>query len=204
MSDSLILQAPDAPRHLFLLFHGVGASAQDLASLGLRLAQEFPEAAVVSVGAPDRSDFGNGWQWFSVMGVTEESRPARVAATLPRFAATVQAWQQRLHVSPQDTTLIGFSQGAIMALAASQQAQPPAGRIVSLSGRYPALPTQAPAGVRLHFVHGAADPVIPVSHAQTAARALEALGADVSLDVLPGLPHGISRAAEDLLLARLA
>ena len=203
MSEALLLQSPPAPTHLFLLFHGVGAGAQDLAPLGVRLAQEFPDAAVVSVAAPDRSDLGRGLQWFSVLGVTEANRLDRVAATLPRFAAVVRAWQQRLGVAPGDTTLLGFSQGAIMSLAASEQENPPAGRVVSLSGRYPALPTRAPHGVRLHFVHGDADPVIPAAHAQAAAQALRSLGAEVTLDVLPGLAHGISRAAEDLLVTRL-
>jgi phospholipase/carboxylesterase len=201
--DAVILHAPASPRHLFLLFHGVGATPEDLAGLGLRLAHEFPQAAVVSMPGPDRSDLGAGLQWFSVLGVTEQNRPARVAATLPRFLATVHSWQQRLGVAPADTTLVGFSQGAILSLAAAQAAQPPAARVVSLSGRYPELPTAAPAGVRIHFVHGDADPVIPAGHAHAAARALQEHGAEVSLDVLPGLGHGISRAAEDRLVQRL-
>jgi len=202
--DAVILHEPASPRHLFLLFHGVGATPQDLAGLGLRLAQEFPQAAVVSVPGPDRSDLGAGLQWFSVLGVTEENRPARVAATLPRFLATVRSWQQRLGVAPADTTLVGFSQGAILSLAAAQAAPSPAARVVSLSGRYPELPTAAPGGVRIHFVHGDADPVIPAGHAHAAARALRERGAEVSLDVLPGLGHGINRAAEDRLVQRLA
>ncbi len=204
MSEALVLQSPPDAARLFLLFHGVGATAQDLASVGTRLAQAFPDAAVVSVAAPDRSDLGAGLQWFSVLGVTEENRPPRVAATLPRFLATVQHWQQRTGVAAGATTLIGFSQGAIMSLAAAHAPQPPAARVVSLSGRYPELPQQAPAGVSLHFIHGDADPVIPVTHAHRAARELEALGASVTLDVVPGLGHGIDAQAANLLVRRLA
>lgn len=203
MNQALVLQSPAAPRQLFLLFHGVGATPDHLAPLGLRLASEFPDAAVVSVPGPDRSDLGAGLQWFSVRGVTEANRPERVAATLDRFIQAVRHWQQRTGVAPEATTLVGFSQGAIMALAASESARPPAARVVSLSGRYSGLPQRAPAGVRLHFVHGDADPVIPSSHAQQAARALQALGAAVTMDLVPGLGHGISRTAEDLLVQRL-
>jgi len=203
MSESLLLQSPAAPRRLFLLFHGVGATRHDLAPLGSRLAEAFADAAVVSVGAPDASDLGRGFQWFSVLGVTEANRLARVAATLPRFAAAVQDWQERTGVPPAGTALIGFSQGAIMALAASEAARPPAARVVSLSGRYPALPTRAPEGVRFHFLHGDADPVIPAAQARAATQALQALGAEVTLDVVPGLGHGIDRAAQELLVQRL-
>ena len=203
MSADLLLQSPAAPRRLFLLFHGVGSTPQDLAPLGERLAQVFPDAAVVSVAGPDRSELGRGLQWFSVAGVTESNRPERIAAALPRFVATVQGWQQRLGVAAADTTLLGFSQGAIMSLAASELPQPPAARVVSLSGRYPTLPKRAPTGVRIHFLHGAADSVIPVAQAQAAAAALQDLGADVTLDVFPGLAHGISPDSEQRLIQRL-
>jgi len=203
LSAAVVVQSPAQARHLFLLFHGVGATPQDLVPLGGRLAREFPDAAIASIPGADRSDLGGGFQWFSVSGVTEENRPARVAATLDRFVQAVRDWQQRTGVGPEATTLIGFSQGAIMSLAAAQSPQPPAARVVSLSGRYSELPRAAPQGVRLHFIHGSADPVIPVSHAQQAARQLETLGAAVTLDVVPGLPHGIDRTAEDLLVQRL-
>lgn len=204
MNDGLVVQAPARPRALFLLFHGVGATPEGLVPLGRRLAREFPEAMVVSVPGPDRSDLGAGLQWFSVRGVTEANRPERVAATLERFLATVRHWQERAGVDSAATTLVGFSQGAIMALEAALAPQPPAARVVSLSGRFSELPQQAPAGVRLHFIHGDADPVIPAAHAQQGARQLQALGAEVTLDVVPGLGHGVDRTAEDLLLRRLS
>jgi phospholipase/carboxylesterase len=203
MNDDLLLHSPAAPEQLFLLFHGVGATPQDLVPVGQLLAAAFPQAAVASVAGPDASDMGRGRQWFSVRGVTEQDRPARIAATLPRFLETVARWQQRTGVTPAATTLVGFSQGAIMALAASAAPRPPARRVVSLSGRYGQLPAQAPEAVRLHFIHGEADPVIAVSHASAAAQRLRELGGNVTLDLVPGLGHGIDQRVADLLLQRL-
>ena len=34
---------------------------------------------------PRPADLGGGWQWFSVRGVTEDSRPARIAEAMPSF-----------------------------------------------------------------------------------------------------------------------
>jgi phospholipase/carboxylesterase len=82
LSAAVVVQSPAQARHLFLLFHGVGATPQDLVPLGGRLAREFPDAAIASIPGADRSELGGGFQWFSVSGVTEENRPARVAATL--------------------------------------------------------------------------------------------------------------------------
>lgn len=203
MSDALVLQSPQAPTALFLLFHGVGATPASLAPVGEQLARAFPSAAVVSVPAPDPSDLGAGLQWFSVRGITEANRPERVAATLPRFLECVKGWQRRLQVDAAGTTLVGFSQGAILALAAAFAQPAPAARVVSLSGRFAELPQRSPEGVRLHLVHGAADPVIPVAHAEQAHRTLQALGSSCTLDVVPGLGHGIDTRALELLIARL-
>src|SRR4051812_48701979 len=203
MSDALMLQEPVQADALVLLFHGVGATARDLAPLGQRIAAEFPNAMVASIPAPDPSDLGAGRQWFSVRGVTEENRPERVQETLPRFLATVRDWQARSGVAAAQTTLVGFSQGAIMALASAASGQPPAARVVSLSGRFDQLPSMAPAGVRFHFVHGDQDPVISVSHASAAAQRLQELGVVATVDVVPGLGHGIDQRALAALLARL-
>lgn len=204
MNDALVLQSPPQPAGLVLLFHGVGATPQSLAPVGEHIAQAFPAFAVVSIAAPDPSDLGGaGLQWFSVRGVTKANRPARVQATLPRFVATVRHWQDKLAVGPAQTTLVGFSQGAIMALAAGACAQPPAARVVSLSGRFDALPGTAPAGVQFHFIHGDHDPVIAVGHASAAVQRLQQLGVPAGLDLVAGLGHGIDARVLAALLQAL-
>ena len=97
-SPDRVVQRPAAPKQLVLLFHGVGSSARDLGPLAEALAPHLPDAAIVSVQAPDA--VGRGWQWFSVEGVTEADRPARVAAAMPRFVQAVRQWQQACTVAP--------------------------------------------------------------------------------------------------------
>lgn len=71
----MIIQRPDGPAsELVLLFHGVGATANDLLPLGAIVANALPEAMVVSVNAPHPSSLGRGREWFSVVGVTEQSK----------------------------------------------------------------------------------------------------------------------------------
>lgn len=207
MPDDLILQGSGvAGAELLLLFHGVGASPEDLRPLGEALAEHHPEAWIVSLRAPLPSEFGRGWQWFSVQGVTEANRPERVAAALPAFAQAVAAWQQRSGVGPERTTLIGFSQGAIMALESTQVpgAAPLAGRVVAIAGRFALPPRQAPAGVLLHLMHGDQDRVMPAGLAVAAEQALRALGAAATLDLFPGLGHGIDGRVLQAIERRLA
>lgn len=204
MSTALIVQRPSAAaRQLVLLFHGVGSSAENLRPVGQTLAAHLPEAFIVSVQAPDASDVGGGWQWFSVLGITEANRSARVAATMSRFVQTVQHWQQVSGVGTADTVLLGFSQGAIMALASTQQPLPLAGRIVAIAGRYAQPPQTAPSSTRIYLMHGDADPVMPVRLGVEAQAQLQALGVEVTLDQFPGLGHGIDTRVLDRVVERL-
>lgn len=203
MTDLVIQQPTGTAKQLFLLHHGVGATPQGLVPLGERLAAEFPDALVVSVQGPYASDLGQGFQWFSVVGITEENRPERVAAALPGFVNTVQAWQARSGVGPEATALVGFSQGAIMALESTQQEVHLAGRVVALSGRFAQLPRAPHAHTTLHMVHGKADGVMHYGYTVTAAEHLVSLGADVTADVIPFLAHEVTPEVADLVIERL-
>jgi phospholipase/carboxylesterase len=198
--------ADGAAQLLFLLYHGVGASAQHMAPLAKRLAAEYPQAAVLCLDAPDAFDGspgGTGRQWFSIMGIDESNRPTRVAATMPRFVAQVRALQQRFGVSWPRTALVGFSQGAIMALEAVQAEPQLAGRVLAFSGRHASAPTHAPIDTTVHLFHGLADRVVPPGPVIDSAERLVALGGDVTCEALPGIGHELSPTLIDRALAQL-
>jgi len=204
MSDSVIVARPEGQaQQLMLLFHGVGATALDLVPLGRVLAEEFPEAFVVSVAAPAPSGHGEGRQWFPVLDISEENRPARVEAALPAFDAAVARWQQEAGVARDAVALIGFSQGGIMALESTRDRPAIAGRVVSIAGRFAKLPEAPNPDATLHMFHGKLDPVIPYGFTVEAAQYLVGIGADITADVIPHLGHQINDDVADLLIERL-
>jgi phospholipase/carboxylesterase len=204
MSESIVIARPEArAEQLVMLFHGVGGAPQDMLPLGRRLAKEFSSAFIVSVCAPHGSDLGQGYQWFSVRGIDEDSRPQRVAEAMPAFVDTVRHWQAESGVGEAGTALVGFSQGGIMALESTRDRETMAGRVVSCAGRFAKLPQEANAGATLHMFHGKHDPVIPYAHTVTAAEHLVAIGADVTADVVPFVKHEINDDIASLLIERL-
>ena len=122
---------------------------------------------------------------------------------MPRFVQAVRQWQQDCAIGPERTTLIGFSQGAIMALESTQLDSPPAARVIALSGRFAQPPRIAHASLRTHLVHGDADAVMPVRGAVDALAQLQALGAVATLDRLPALGHGIDARVVEAVVRRL-
>ena len=106
-------------------------------------------------------------------------------------------------MGPAATAIFGFSQGAIMALELAQVHDGLAGRVLSFSGRYAALPEVAPALTTLHFLHGEADPVIPAQHARAAIERLAELQGDATIDIAEGVGHEINAHLLQCALHRL-
>lgn len=189
--DHFVVQSPAMPaKQLLLLFHGVGDNPVNMGEIGRWFAPLFPDALVVSVGAPEPCG-PNGRQWFSVQDVTEESRQGRVDAIMPTFVETVRYWQQQSGVKADATALIGFSQGAIMALESIKAEPGLVSRVIAFNGRYATLPGQATTRTTIHLIHGGEDHVIELSHAVAAQEALIRAGGDVTLDIVDDLGHAI-------------
>ena len=174
---------------LIVLLHGVGQTPADMAPLADLIAAHDPQARVVAPPAAHPCDRGGaGFQWMSVAGITEENRPARIRAALPAFVATIEACQRTHGVGAAQTVLAGFSQGAIMALAACSDRYL-ARHVVAIAGRCAPLPDAWERRTAVTLVHGRMDRTVPVQHSERVFERLAALGADVRLDVVPRAVH---------------
>lgn len=208
-SDDVLRLAPAsgaAARRLVILLHGVGSSGADLMPLAQSWRGALPGTAFVAPNAPQPFDMGNGRQWFSIAGVTEENRPARVAAALPALAELIEAERQRAGVAPAEVALVGFSQGSIMALHLAMTAPERCGAVVAFAGRI-AAPVATPDGAGRRppvlMVGGAADSIMPPAVVQAAAAHFRSAGFAVEEHLLRGVPHTITAAGAQLGLSFL-
>ncbi len=169
----------------------------------MKVAHESPGDMVVCVEAPFEWDLGAGLQWFSVQGITEDSRPQRIQGVLPIFMRKVERWKKIAQVKAEHTSLIGFSQGAIIALTARQLSHMLAGKIISHSGRFAPLPETMSPRVKLHLIHGERDDIVPLRHCTEATPRLTSLGANFMVDTLASLGHHMKDESIDLLISSL-
>jgi predicted esterase len=120
---------------LVILLHGVGSSAHAMKPAADEISLGLGHAAVVTLNGIEPFDLRrSGFQWFSVAGVTDANRARRVAEALPRVEA-IESECARANVSRERTAVVGFSQGAIMALHLAASLQRPPTAIVSWAGR---------------------------------------------------------------------
>lgn len=165
-----------------IFLHGVGSTGSSM--LPLADALNLPFAAHCPEG-PEPFDMGSGRQWFSVKGVTEANRPDRIAAAMPAFTRTIEAFGE-----PRGSLLIGFSQGAIMALHVVAAGLPVAG-VSALSGRLAGPIAARTDWPPITLLHGSADPVIPPAVAHATETWLRAAGAQPVLQVFVDLGHAV-------------
>jgi len=194
-----------AARQMVVLLHGVGADGHDLIDLAPAWAQALPDAAFVAPHGPEAYDNqvagglseGPGRQWFSLADRSPAVLLAGAGRALPLLDAYVAAELERLGLAADAVALMGFSQGAMMALHAGLRRRPPPRGLLAYSGALlesadlAAACTGHPPTL---LAHGEADEVVPFARAQAAEAALHRLGIPVQTLWCPGLGHAIDDA----------
>ena len=183
------------PTYLVILLHGLGADAADFRPLARALAPGLPQAELlVPDGFHPFDGGGPGRQWFSVRGVTEANRLARVKEAVAEVSRYADAELGKRGLAADRLVLVGFSQGAIVAASLALHRRPAPAALVLLSGRVAddATPVAGTLSLPVLVAHGTADPVMPVALVEPGVRTLTAWGAQVTTRLYPGLGHEVS------------
>jgi len=180
-----------------IAIHGRGGGAEDIFALAREIA--LPNITIL---APQAA--GNTWYPYRFLEPTERNEPYLSSAL--RIVADLIAQIGEGGIPPERVALLGFSQGACLALeAAARNARRYAGLIGFSGGLI------GPPGTSFDFA-GSLDgtPVflgcsdvdshIPKERVEESAVALERLGAAVDVRLYPGMGHTINR--EELEAAR--
>lgn len=196
LSGPVVPPRQGEPRQLVVLLHGWGADGNDLIGLAPALQGALPHARFASPNAPDACDQNPmGRQWYSFM----DERPAILKKGYERAAGLIDAYLdaelERLGLDDSRLALVGFSQGAMMAVyVALRRARPVAG-VVGFSGM---MIDEENAAAELRsrppilLAHGDADPVVPFASMQHAVGVLASLEVPAQWHTSPGVGHGIA------------
>jgi len=189
-------------RQLVVFLHGYGANGADLIEIGRQWGDWLPDARFVSPHAPEIcAQAPTGRQWFSLsMRDPEERWRGAVAARQPLDAFL----NEELGAAGLDDSrlaLVGFSQGAMMALHVGLRRPRAPAAILAYSGLLIGPDRLAEAGARdaqgapppILLMHGDMDDVVPVEALFEGAEALAKAGVPSQWRIASGLGHGIDR-----------
>lgn len=171
------------PQHTAIVIHGLGSNEMDLLGLGRNF--DLP-IRFVAPRAPLSSGFGFGFSWYNFAERAEPDAESFTdsLASLTAFVADVRA---EYDVEPEQLTLIGFSQGAVMSIATALSLRDDIGAVVAMSGYFPQPAGWEPMHADLRqlpvlVTHGDEDDIVPVELGRNAAQLLREHGADVQYE----------------------
>ncbi len=195
--EQLWLELPamsaSAPARLLVFLHGAGSRPETFAPVAIAWQLKFPGATGIILQGPLPSPAGQGYDWFDSRS-TDAGRRADTDEAALAVGARIRELQRVSGIGPDRTVLIGFSQGATVALQAVRQAPDLCAIVVAYAARLsaPIRPGER-ITASIHLVHGELDSVVPVVHARQALRGLLAAGARVTLDVNADAAHTIGQ-----------
>lgn len=189
------------PDSIVVLIHGYGANGEDLLSLGSSWASLLPNTLFVAPDGPDASEMnplGNQWFGLEDWDPSEKLTEKQIARMVKDIQVLTPSFNQYLDellkthgLPPEKLALVGFSQGAMVALHIGLHRSECAG-VVAYSGAFLDDPKETKiAHPPILLVHGTADQVVPPFFSQVAEEHLKQLHVPVTLSLLPGLEHGI-------------
>lgn len=191
--------AAGTARRMVVFLHGYGADGADLLGLADALAPHLPGTAFLAPDAPERvagAPFGR--QWFPIPwldGSSEEESRAGLLRAAEDLNAFLEARLAEEGLGPEALALLGFSQGAMMALHVAPRRPVAIAGVVAISGRLLAperLAAEAVVKPPVLLVHGDADPVVPFQDMGLAGNALVEAGFTTYGHVMEGTGHGIA------------
>lgn len=183
------------PNALVVLLHGYGSNGEDLIGLAPHLSRLAPGAQFIAPDAPQPvPGYPGGRQWFGLGAMDPVSLERGVRAAAEPLSRFLDHELARYALSQDRLALVGFSQGAMMALHVGLRRQPGPSAIIGFSGALTgarSLRSEARAWPAILLVHGDRDDRIPLDAMFDAADAIAVAGRAAQWHVSYGVPHAI-------------
>ena len=186
-------RGPKQAHQIAILLHGVGAGAPQLLPIANALVS--PTRAIILLEGPEPFEKdGGGRQWYSLSSQARDGKGTYLAAATSLLLSRVTALAAYEGVPARAISIVGFSQGATMALALAAEGAA-AGNCVALAGRCPK--SVCPAGrnsPRVLISYGREDDVVPPFESENSLRRFTEAGFEVtSPDLRAGMLIGPSK-----------
>ncbi len=181
-----------------VMLHGRGASARDILNL-----VEPLQLSGVAYLAPEAS--GGSWYPNRFLAPLTTNEPW-LSSSLRKIEGLLEMLSAA-HVPPERTILLGFSQGACLALEYAARYPRRYGGIVGLSGALigpdetAREPTGSLAGTPVFLGCSDVDPHVPRERVRTAADFLRRLGGEVTERIYARMDHSINQDEIDFVCA---
>ena len=205
------------PKYLVVFLHGYGSNGENLLDLAHEFEYALPDAHYISPNAaePWEGGFPHSYQWFSLAaGVERKSLPlmaSDIRNSNKTLADFIKQQLERFNLKYENLFLIGFSQGAMMALYQGFITEEKLAGVISFSGKV-ILPEMIGEKIiskpEICLIHGEKDSVLPFENFLEAVKIFEEQKISHESHRVANLDHSIDiqgiRMAQNFLKKQIA
>ncbi len=183
------------PRKLVILLHGYGSNKYDIFPLMDSFLDILVDAQCISVNAPFNCEFGQGFQWFPLKNMKYDYIYKEIKKNYKILQDFIDTQIKRFNLDYKDVLLIGFSQGAMLALYAGLRIPHKLRGIIAFSGllvdNFKSLSNELKCKQDIMLIYGTDDEVIPPEYFAFSEKLLLSLGINFFSEQVIGLDHSI-------------
>jgi phospholipase/carboxylesterase len=181
---------------LLILLHGYGSNEEDLFSFANELSHEL---LIISARAPQILGYGS-YAWYTIHFTNTQGKFSDIPeaiASRETIAVFIDEMQNKYNIAPENTFLLGFSQGTILSYAVALNYPKKVQKVIALSGylNLELLPedieTNDYSKLDFFISHGSVDQVIPAAWGRKAPDFLTNLNIKNSYKEYP-VGHGVA------------
>jgi phospholipase/carboxylesterase len=185
------------PQRLLVFLHGAGSNPDSFAPAAIAWQLKFPTAAAFVLQAPFPSavpapeGLAPRFDWLPSQPLDQ----AAVRGASLTVEKAIRAIQAETGLGAHQTVVIGYSQGATIALDTARLEPKIADIVVSYAGQLNGaiLADEKISASALHLIHGELDSVVTLDKAHRAYSQLMQAHGDVTLDILENGTHTIDQ-----------
>ena len=188
------------PKYLVIFLHGYGSNGENLIGLSQEFLPIIPDAHFISPNAvePWEGGFPNSYQWFSLYAGMERKTLVDLADNIKKSNQILQNFinsqLEKFNLTWQNLFLVGFSQGAMMAIYQGLISKQKPRGIISYSGKVilpEMLGEQTISKPEICLIHGEIDSVLPFENFLEAKKILSEKEISFESHAIDNLDHSI-------------
>jgi len=189
------------PKKLVIMLHGYGSNRNDLIHIAPDLYEFIPQSSFISPNAPfifEGRIKSLGRQWFSLTDRSKQSLSYQIKKSETLLKNFIIEQLEKFNLTEKDLCLLGFSQGAMMAIHILLKLQIKPAVVVGFSGKllqneYEFASRSTQKITKVLLIHGQKDDIILVEDMYEIQKLLQSYHYQTFAYVSKKLGHGIDQ-----------
>ena len=183
------------PKHAIILCHGYGGDGQDISVLAIKWQRFLPDVVFLCPNAPEVCTINpQGYQWFDLESDKEDIIYEKSLIAEKKLSKFLDQVIDDFNLEPINLSLVGFSQGCMMAIQVGLTKKVQINSLIGYSGKVinkKYLSDNINSKPNIFLMHGANDTIVSPTYLLEAKEYLNNLGIKLKTKIFNNCEHSI-------------